>query len=144
MLPPLPFCFFFDFLHFKFPGVHFPPASTLSVAITIHLGPLAFYLSAQSLHISLNILQYSNTVHIKSSELPFIYQTSTSSHLAEKEKKPPRCHFMLLALALTCAHLHRGIVNILSCQPQRRASMIKVWICSLWRPGLSLTEGGEW
>ncbi len=91
-LPPLPpSCVSFDFLlwfHFKFPGVHFPPALTLSAAITIHLGPLAFCLTAQSLHISLNILQYSNTAHIKSSELPFIYQTCASSHLAEKKPSP--------------------------------------------------------
>lgn len=91
-LPPLPpSCLSFDFpqwFHFKFPGVHFPPALILSAAITIHLGPLAFCLTAQSLHISLNILQYSNTAHIKSSELPFIYQTSASSHLAEKKPSP--------------------------------------------------------
>lgn len=66
--------------------MHFSPALTLSAAITIHLGPLPFCLTAQSLHISLNILQYSNTAHIKSSELPFIYQTSASSHLAGEKK----------------------------------------------------------
>lgn len=90
-LPPLPPSYrSFDSFSGSFEIPHCALASrlslTLSLTITIHLGPLAFCLTARSLHISLNILQYSNTAHIKSSELPFIHQTSTSSHLPERKK----------------------------------------------------------
>lgn len=91
-----------------------PPCTSLSLfdvfLCNYHTPVSTFCLTALSLHISLNIMQYCNLAHIKSSQLPFIYQTSSSNHLAER-KPLPRCHFMLLALALTCSHLHHEIVS---------------------------------
>lgn len=110
-----------------------------------HPGPLAFCLSIQSIHITPNNLRYSKSVHINGSELPFICQTSASSHLAGKKQKTkhPRCNFLILALALTCAHLHRGIVSILSHQPHGPASIRMVWNLSNLKARFPLTGKGN-
>lgn len=145
-LPPLPPSYrSFDSFSGSFQIPHCALASrlslTLCLTITIHLGPLAFCLTARSLHISLNILQYSNTAHIKKLRAPFHPSNQHKQPFARKKKNThlPRCHFMLPALALTCSHLRRGIVHVLS----RLASLERVWMCSLWRPGFSRTETGN-